>query len=187
MDWSETSPRHIEKIALSLHTKYCTEIAPTQLYTGVEVTHESLQLPDLGLEITGTIDRERLVNGKHGIADLKSGKNVVNASGEVDPKKHYFQMGVYELLYEVNTGIVCEAPAGILGMNTAAKPENQRIGFVEVAGAKHLLIGTEENPGLLEMAAKIIGGGLFYGNPRSMFCSKKICPIYDKCRYRGAN
>jgi len=59
--------------------KYITHIAPTQKFIGVEVRCESLILADLGIELTGTIDRIYENNeGELGIGDLKSGKNAAS-------------------------------------------------------------------------------------------------------------
>lgn len=53
-----------------------------------------------------------------------------------------------------------------------------------ISGGRDLLIGDEEFPGLLEMAATLIHSGNFYGNPRSNGCGEKYCPIFNTCKWR---
>jgi hypothetical protein len=46
------------------------------------------------------------------------------------------------------------------------------------------LIGDEEHPGLIEIAARMLKSGVFPPNPKSMLCSKKYCPAHAAhCRY----
>jgi len=47
------------------------------------------------------------------------------------------------------------------------------------------LVGTEQSPGLLEHAAKIVHAGAFYGNPKSVLCSAKYCPRHPVCKFKG--
>ena len=75
--WDDESPQEAEKIAISLHKKYCTLIAPKQSYKAVEVTCNDLVIKDLGLRLTGTTDRIRESDNGYGIVDLKSGKQAV--------------------------------------------------------------------------------------------------------------
>ena len=53
-----------------------------------------------------------------------------------------------------------------------------------INGARELLVGTEEQPGLLQMAARMIRSGDFYGNPKSQTCTEKYCPVFHGCRWR---
>lgn len=183
--WSDDdNPRAMEGVALSLHRRYCMEIAPQQIYVAVEAKCERLVFTDIGIALTGTVDRVRLLNDGHGIADLKSGKSAVSAAGEVATSGHALQMGSYELLAEHACGISITAPAQIIGMQTGKTPAGQRIGTGLIHGARDLLIGDGETPGALEVAAKLIRSGLFYGNPKSMLCGQKFCPIYQTCKYR---
>ncbi|WP_288357052.1 PD-(D/E)XK nuclease family protein [uncultured Pseudomonas sp.] len=63
VDWEDSGPKQVERIGLTLHSRYCADIAPTQDYVGIEVTCERLEISDLGLALTGTTDRIRRVDG----------------------------------------------------------------------------------------------------------------------------
>ena len=56
-------PTEAERIALSLHRLYCSTIAPRQTYAAVEATCERLDIADLGIALTGTVDRVRRTEG----------------------------------------------------------------------------------------------------------------------------
>lgn len=183
VSWGDDTPREAERIGLSLHAKYCAQVAPAHTYRGVEVSCDSLEITDLGLALTGTTDRVRETPKGLGISDLKTGRMAVSADGVAVTKGHALQMGVYELLAEHALGLPIEAPAEIIGMQTAKT--TQRIGVGEIANARAVLIGTEERPGMLQHAAKILHDGTFFGNSRSVLCSEKFCPRYRVCRYRG--
>lgn len=81
--WEETKPADAEKIGLALHTKYCQQIAPKQNYLGVEVYCKALEIPELGITLTGTTDRIRETESGAGIADIKTGAAAVSADGTV--------------------------------------------------------------------------------------------------------
>lgn len=182
--WDEDSPQDAEKIALSLHSKYCNQIAPTQNYKAVEVTCESLVITDLGIALTGTTDRIRETDDGFGIVDLKTGKAAVGSDGRVKTAGHAYQMGVYELLAEQASGVRIAGPAQIVGMNTAKTSASQRIGTGEIHGARDVLLGDEESPGILQHAANIIHSGNFWGNPKSMMCHARYCAAYETCKFR---
>lgn len=186
VDWTGDRPEKIERIALSLHRRYCAEIAPNRDYVGVEVLCEALAIEDLGLTLTGTTDRIRIdPDGQLGICDIKTGERAVTAAGVVMTQSHIAQMGVYELIAEAATGQTLTAPAQIIGMQTGKTAAAQRIGVGEIGRARELLVGDGETPGLLEYASRIIHSGLFYGNPKSMTCHPKYCPLYATCKFRG--
>ena len=77
-----------------------------------------------------------------------------------------------------------DAPARIVGLQVAKTEAGRRAAVGEITGAKDLLIGTEEQPGLLEIAASFLKSGVFFGNPRSSLCNVKYCPAYQHCRFR---
>lgn len=185
VDWADVNKRDAEKIALALHTKYCAEVAPKQTYLSVELTCERLELPELGIALTGTNDRIRKVGERRGITDLKTGKAAVGPDGRANTQKHAIQLGVYELLAEHAMGIPITAPAQIVGMNTGRTAAAQRIGTGEVKNARQALLGQDGEPGLLEKAAEIIRTGSFHGNPSSFLCSAKYCPRHSTCRFRA--
>ena len=140
---------------------------------------------DLDVCLTGTCDRiYRTETGDHGIADIKTGGRSVGTDGKARTAGHAAQMGMYELLAENTTGIQMTAPAEIIGLQTAKTKAGQRAGIGEIRGAKDLLLGTEEAPGLLQFASQILRSGMFYGNAKSMLCSDKFCPAYAMCRFR---
>lgn len=173
-----------EAIGRALHTKYCRDVAPTQDYAAVEVKCERLEISDLGLALTGTTDRIRKTDDGYGIADLKTGKQAVGTDGTVKTAGHAMQLGVYELLAENASGIRITEPAQIIGLQTGKTDKAQRIGTGEVTTARELLIGTQDQPGVLEYASKIIHSGLFYGNPSSQLCHERYCPIFKTCQFR---
>jgi hypothetical protein len=186
VQWADDSPAEAEKIAIALHTLYCDQIAPTQEYAAVEVRCEKLEITDIGLTLTGTTDRvRRAANDGYGISDLKSGKRAVAADGTVETKGAAYQLGVYELLAERASGIPITEPAEVVGLQAAKTPRGQRVGkSAPVGGARDVLVGEPDSPGVLEMVAKMIHAGAFPGNPRSMLCHERYCPIYSRCRYR---
>lgn len=174
-----------EKIGLALHKKYCERIAPQFEYVGVEVTCNSIELADLDIRLTGSTDRVyQNEEGQYGIADLKTGGRVVGVDGTVNVAGHATQLGLYEILVGQSLDVSVDAPAMIIGLQTAKTDTSQRVGVGEIVGAKERLLGTEEEEGVLSMASKILKSGLFYGNPRSPLCSEKYCPAYPTCRWK---
>lgn len=183
--WGDDSPNDAEKIALGLHAIYCEQIAPTQEYVAVEATCQHLEIADIGIALTGTVDRVYVDDGGHyDIADIKTGKAAVNAQGVTKTQGHAAQMAVYELLAQHSTGEKIDAPAKIIGLQVAKTTKGQRAGVGEISNAMELLVGTEEQEGLLEVAAKVIHSGLFFGNVKSMMCHEKYCPIFGSCKWR---
>lgn len=184
-DWGEIAPTEAERIGLALHARYCSEIAPHQHYRGVEVRCEKLEIPDLGIALTGTTDRVRQTPAGAGIADLKTGGRAVGADGTVATQGHGPQLGVYELIAEHTMGIPITAPAQIVGMNSGKTAASQRVGTGEIKNARAALIGTAEKPGLLEHASRLIHSGAFYGNSKSVLCSARYCPAHPSCPFKG--
>ena len=184
VDWDETSPNEAEGIAIPLHKLYCANIAPHQEYAAVEATCESLTITDIGLTLTGTIDRVRVVDGEFGIADIKTGKSAVSADGTVKTQGHAAQVAVYELLASEALGQDMTAPAQIIGLQVAKTDRGRRAGTGVISGALDILADDGDSPGLLRHAAAILHSGDFYGNPRSQICNPKYCPAYNVCRWR---
>lgn len=174
----------VEDIAVSLHIKYCHHIAPEQEYQAVEVTCDRLEITDLNIALTGTTDRIRKTEEGFGISDIKTGKSIVAADNSIKTAGHAYQMGVYELLAEHAFGVAMSSPAQIIGLNTAKTIASQRVATAEIENAADLLIGNDGGMGVLEYAAKIVHSGLFFGNPKSMFCHKNYCPNYNVCKFR---
>lgn len=184
VQWDEEKPSDAEKIGIALHRKYCTAISPARDYVAVEVACDRLEITDLGIVLTGSVDRVRAIADGYGISDLKSGKTAVSADGTVDTSAHAFQMGTYELLAEFASGLPITEPSEIVGLQTGKTDKAQRVGTAKIAGARDLLLGDGDTPGVLEHAARLVHAGVFYGNPRSMLCNKKFCPVFGMCRYR---
>ncbi len=185
VDWDDTPKSEAERIALALHTKYCADVAPTQTYRGVEIACEKLELPELGIALTGTTDRVRETSAGLGISDLKTGGRAVGADGRAVTQGHAVQLGVYELLAEHAMGLHITAPAQIVGMNTGKTAASQRVGTGDVPNARAALVGTEESPGLLEHASRLVKSGAFYGNSKSFLCSEKYCPRHPVCTFKA--
>ena len=184
VDWAGENKQEVENIALDLHRLYCREIAPTQEYLAVEAKCEKVSFSDLGISLTGTVDRVRLTPLGLGIVDIKTGKTAVSANGEVAVKGHAAQMATYELLASASLGQTMQAPAQVIGLQAGKTAKGQRAASAEIDGTRDLLIGDEYCPGLLHHAASIIKSGMFVGNPRSMLCDKKYCPVFGQCRWR---
>jgi RecB family exonuclease len=185
VDWGDDSAAKAEPIALSLHRKYCRDIAPAQDFAAVEAHCEALTIADLGITLTGTIDRVyRDEFGGLGIADLKTGKTAVSADGKVKTQGHGLQLATYELLAEVATQQRITAPAQIIGMQTGVTEKAQRIAIGQIDSPRDALIGTPDAPGALQHAANFIKSGIFYGNPRSQLCGEKFCPNFKTCYFR---
>lgn len=180
----DESPNDIERIALALHRKYCAEVAPTQDYAAVEVTCDELVISDLAISLTGTTDRVYKSGDGYGIADLKTGKTAVNADGVCKTAGHAYQVGVYELLAQHGSGLPITEPGKIIGMQTGKTKKAQRMAIGEISGARDVLLGDEDFPGVLEMVANMVHAGVFPGNPRSMLCSEQYCPIHHRCKFR---
>lgn len=177
-------PATAENIAVALHTRYCRDVAPKQTYRAVEVKCDRLEIADLGIALTGTVDRVHVTDDASGITDLKTGKTAVAADGTVSTKGHAYQLGVYELLAHAASGLDIGAPAQIIGMQTGKTEKAQRIAVAPVHDARAVLLGDEHSQGLLHTASNIVHSGAFFGNPRSMLCSERYCPRYGKCSYR---
>lgn len=174
-----------ESIAVSLTAKYCNEESPKHNFVAVEASVESLHITDLNIILTGTTDRVELTGEGYGIRDIKTGKQAVGADGKVKTSGHGAQMGVYELVAEAAIGVPMSAPAQIIGLQTNLTADKQRIGTGEIVGAKEVLLGNEENTGLLVTAAKLVHGEIPpWGNPKSMMCHGNYCPSFTTCFWR---
>jgi len=184
VDWGDDSPREAEAIGIALHKRYCEEIAPHMEYVAVEALCERLEITDLGIVLTGTTDRIFKNDDGFGIADIKTGKTAVAADGTVKTSGHAAQLGVYELLAGTAIGCSMDAPAQIIGLQVAKTPRGQRTGRAAVHNARDLLVGDDDAPGLLQIAAEMLHAGMFYGNARSQLCNPKFCPAHQSCRWR---
>jgi hypothetical protein len=173
-----------ERIGLSLLTKYCIEVSPHYNFVAVEMETKPLDIDCGGgviVRLTGTMDRARIrkSSGGVGIADIKSGSAAVQ-KGVAVTKGHGPQIGTYELLYEHTTGEEITDIAEIIGLKTKGTSE---IATATLANSKRVMIGTEDQPGLIEFAAEMFKSGRFYPNPKSLLCSEKYCPRFATCHF----
>lgn len=170
-----------EVIGLTLTTKYCTEISPRFTYKSVEMKLEPMEI-DCGdgllIRLTGTMDRARVAEAEGGIVipDVKTGARIV-ANGEVILKGKAAQLGAYQLMYENTTG---ENTVGgqIIGLQTTSAAD---AAVSRVFDAKRVMVGTDKEQGLIEMAAVMFRTGFFPPNPQSSLCSEKFCARWDSC------
>lgn len=151
---------------------------------GLYLARKRVTIADLGLTLTGTIDRVRVDDEGFGIADIKTGKSAVGADGTVKTQGHAAQIAVYELLASHALDQDMTAPAQIIGLQVAKTDKGRRAGTGTITGARDILADDGESPGLLRHAASILHSGDFYGNPRSQICNPKYCPAYAVCRWR---
>lgn len=186
VDWrrSDISLVQAESVALKLHTTYCNNISPRYEFVAVERTAKPLEIDCGGgviIRLTGQLDRARICKAGEGkgIADVKSGRGAV-VDGVAKTKGHAAQIGTYEILEEHTTGEPCTAPAHIIGLKTNAKAET---GIGEIRGARQMMVGTEDFPGLIQIGAEMFRSGLFPPNPQSFLCSAKYCPRWSTCPY----
>lgn len=185
VDYSQDdlTTKDAERIGLTLTTKYCTEIAPRFKYVAVEMKLEPLVIDcgnDTTVTLTGTMDRARAAETESGdvIPDLKTGTRVVS-NGVAATKGRLAQTGTYELMY-AHTTHRPTAGGQIIGLGTTAKTP---IAVSPVFDAKRVMLGTSEQPGLIEFAAKMFRAGLFPPNPQSPLCSPKYCARWSTCLF----
>jgi hypothetical protein len=187
----EDLPRsEADTFAIRLTTKYCQEISPTRRYVGIELQCESLDIATRHgvVRVTGKTDRVReLEDGRRGISDIKTGKTATSRNDDgtrrANTREHYMQTGIYTLMAEQATQERMEAPAEIIGLQTTKEAP---VATGEIADATGPLLGTDESPGLIEMAASMAKSGTFPPNPKSMLCSRKYCAAYAyHCKFRG--
>lgn len=177
--------REASSLGVKLTTKYCTDVSPGFDFVAVEMETKPLDIDCGGgtvIRLTGTMDRARIKrdgSGK-GIVDLKTGGAAVQ-KGTANIRGHGAQAGTYELLFEHSTGEQITADAEIIGMSTTSTAQ---IATGRIGNAKQIIVGMEDQPGLLEMAADMFRTGRFMPNPRSLLCSERYCPRFSVCHYR---
>lgn len=175
--------KQAEVIGLTLHARYCAEIAPMMNFESVEMKLKPLDVETEGviIRLTGTMDRARVVRTdtrRKVIADLKTGGRLIK-EGEVSVKARAAQLGTYQLLSEYTDGERTDG-AQIMALQTSSTTQ---VGVSRVFDAKAHMIGHDGEPGLLEMAGKMFKIGLFPPNPSSALCDKKYCGRWDHCKF----
>ena len=183
---SDLSLNEAEKIGVTLTALYCEHIAPLYDFVAVELPTTPLIIDcggGLRIQLTGTIDRVYTTDGGHnlGIADLKTGGASVS-DGVAKTTGHKPQIGTYELLCGHTLDRPIDLPANIIGLKTKSDHD---YGTGEIIGARELMVGTEEYPGLIQLAADtFLRPGLFPPNPQSFTCSEQYCPRWSTCNYK---
>lgn len=173
-----------EIIGLGLHTLYCLDISPRYEFISVEQTLTPLEIDCGGgqiVRLTGSMDRARVAQSADGVVipDVKTGSAVIS-NGQAVTKGRSAQLGTYQLMYEHTTGIPTVG-GQILALQTKGKAA---AAVSPVFDAKRVMVGTEESPGLIEIAASMFRSGLFPPNPQSVLCSERYCSRWNRCIYK---
>jgi hypothetical protein len=177
-----------ETIGLALVAKYCHEISPRFTFTSVEMKLEPYEI-DCGngitIRLTGSMDRARtayagqmLPGGLEVIPDIKTGARIIE-NGEVALKGKGAQLGAYQLMHENTTGRLTGG-GQIIGLQTT---KQAIVAVSRLVDGKRVMIGTENEKGLIEMAAIMLQSGFFPPNPQSQLCSEKFCARWSTCIY----
>lgn len=175
--------REAERIGLRLHASYCALIAPRYEYIGVEAKLQPLPI-DCGqgiiIQLTGSMDRSRVADTPGGplITDIKTGSAVIK-DGKASVKGRAPQLGTYQLMYEQSEGVQTQG-AQIVALQTNSKAETA---VSDTFDAKRVMVGTDETPGLIQIAAQMFRTGLFPPNPSSVICSPRYCARWARCPY----
>lgn len=189
---SDLTITQAEKIGLTLHSKYCAEISPRYEFAAVELTTKPMEI-DCGngvtIRMTGTMDRARAIVGESGlkVGDLKSGrlaviKDPTDRTGKrlvAKTKGHHAQIATYQILTEYTTGQEVMDEAEIIGLSTGTPA----VATGEIHGARDILLGKDDQPGLIHYAAQMFKSGLFPPNPASQLCSERYCGRWNTCRF----
>jgi hypothetical protein len=172
-----------ERIGLSLHARYCTELSPRYTFRSVEQKLNPLDIDCGGgivVRLTGTMDRARVADTAAGIVipDIKTGSRVI-AGGVAVTKGRAPQLGTYQLMYEHTEGVPTVG-AQVLALQTSGKPQAAASAVID---AKRVMVGADGQRGLIEFAAEMFRSGLFPPNPQSMLCSEKYCSRWENCNF----
>lgn len=172
-----------ERIGLRLHSAYCLDIAPHYTYIGVETKLEPLDIDCGGgmvVRLTGSMDRARVADTPGGplIADVKTGTAVIK-DGRVSIKGRSPQLGTYQLMYEQGQHVRTQG-AQIIALQTTSTSATD---VSDVFDARRVMVGTEDAPGLIEIASQMFRSGLFPPNPSSHLCSERYCARWSTCPY----
>lgn len=174
-----------ESIGLKLLARYCSTIAPQMQYQSVEMPLEPLVI-DCGhgikVRLTGTMDRARVfhLDGRKIINDIKTGARLIS-DGVVSIKGRAAQLGAYQIMSEHTDGQPTDG-AQITALQTTKAAE---VGVSRIFDAKAVMLGTEQEKGLIEYAAVMFKTGLFAPNPSSNICSPKYCVYWERCAFHG--
>lgn len=173
-----------ERIGLSLHAMYCSEISPRFAFHSVEQQLTPLEIDCGGgqvVRLTGSMDRARVAKHPDGVVipDVKTGTRVI-ADGVAQTKGRSAQLGTYQLMYEHTEGVPTVG-GQILALSTSSRPA---AAVSRIWDAKRVMVGTEDQPGLIQIAAGMFRTGLFPPNPSSPLCSAKYCARWNTCHFK---
>lgn len=186
MQQDDITPRQAEAIGLRLHTAYCHDIAPQFTYVSVEAKLPPLDIDCGGgiiVRLTGSMDRARVAEVPGGVVipDVKTGSRVI-ADGEAQIKGRSPQLGTYQVMYEQGEKVPTVG-AQIIALQTNTRAATA---VSKVFDAKRVMVGTDEAPGLIDIAAQMFRTGLFPPNPSDVMCSEKFCARWSRCIYRDS-
>lgn len=172
-----------EKIGLKLHALYCFDLSPKFTFRSVEQKLNPMDIDCGGgqiVRLTGSMDRARVAEADGGIVipDLKSGSRVIS-DGKAVIRGRSAQVGTYQLMYEATEG-VRTVGGQVLALSTSSKPA---VAASPVFDAKRVMVGNEDQRGLIEFAAEMFRSGLFPPNPQSVLCSQKYCARWATCHF----
>lgn len=188
VQWDDCRPAEAIDTAVKLTNLYCQDISPQFTYRKVEMKLNNLDVVAANgvvIRFTGHVDRERAEGDKIGISDLKSGKNIIASDGRVKVSSSAGQLAVYEMLTLLSDHTTQEQhllPAQIIALPTAGKHQPKVATLAKQPYS--LLIGDDQNKGLVDIAATLYKNDIFFGNPRSMCCHPSYCANYVGCRWR---
>ncbi|MDR0703208.1 MAG: PD-(D/E)XK nuclease family protein [Azoarcus sp.] len=174
------TPKDAINYAINLTAKYCQTVAPTRQYTDVELSCTALDISTESgvVRITGTTDRIRVdADGRLGVSDLKSGGRATEKTADggrrAVTKGHHIQLGIYTLMAEQASGKRLDATAEIIGLQTTKECP---VATGEVADVKTPLLGTDDAPGLIEIAAQMLKAGVFPRTRKAFCAASSIAP-----------
>jgi hypothetical protein len=211
VNWDSSAQfKAAESIVARSVNRYCHEIAPNVTYTAVEVRCEDLHINTKHGTIvtTGTIDRVRqrayavqndgalqevsrpdeyqTIVFHENVRDIKTGLQAVGYGDDGERVAaigaHHLQVGIYTIMTEVELQRAMEAPAEICGISTGKSGD---IAVSDIRDVRTALLGTEERPGMIEMAAKMLKEGDFRPAPGTVMCSPVYCAGWDRCPYHA--
>lgn len=214
VNWDSSAQfKAAEAIVARSVNRYCHEIAPKVTYTAVEARCEDLHINTKygTIVTTGTIDRVRervylveddgtLTDFMHAadrqdstpvvfrenVRDIKTGLQAVGYDDEggrvATIGAHHLQVGIYTIMTEVELQRPMDAPAEICGISTGKSGD---IAVSDIRDVRTALLGTEERPGMIELAAKMLKDGDFRPAPGTVMCSPLYCSGWNRCPYHA--
>jgi len=103
----------------------------------------------------------------------------VIVDGVAQTKGRSAQVGTYQLMYEHTEGVPTVG-GQILALATKGRAE---VAVSPIWDAKRVMVGDDDRPGLIRIAAGMFRSGLFPPNPSSHLCSPKYCARWSTCHF----